>query len=164
VRPTNGWQEHRIPAFDDWNYNYSRDDGAGIDDWPPVTPCFDFASAMQTAAPPADQHKSKKVKYSRSTTQQYKENIFSSTFPLVLLRLPALLSVKRLVHLYLSECRSVSHKNLVQRGPLKQPLCTSVRHIWCCHGRTLSADAREGGERGKLQPRTPPFEATKKML
>jgi hypothetical protein len=71
--PTNG-------SFGDWNYNYSRDDGAGVDDWPPVTPCFDFASAMRTAAPPADQHKSKKVKYSRSTTQQYKENIFFKYF------------------------------------------------------------------------------------
>jgi hypothetical protein len=79
-------------------------------------------------------------------------------------RLPALLPLKRLVHLYLSECRSVSRKNLVQRGPLKQPLCTSVRHIWCYRGHTLPPDVREGGERGKLQPRAPPFEAMKKML
>jgi hypothetical protein len=62
----NGWQQHRIPAFGDWNYNYSypRDDGAGVDDWPPVTPCFDFASATRTApAPrPAAQQKCEKVK------------------------------------------------------------------------------------------------------
>jgi hypothetical protein len=59
-----GWQQHRIPAFGDWNYNYLRDD-----DWPAVTPCFDFASAMRTtAARPAAQQKSNKVRYSRSTT------------------------------------------------------------------------------------------------
>lgn len=60
-----GWQQHhRIPAFGDWNYyDYPRDDddGAGVHDhWPPVTPCFDFASAMRTttAARPAAQQKS----------------------------------------------------------------------------------------------------------
>ena len=56
-------------AFGDWSYPRD-DDGAGVHDWPPVTPCFDFASAMRTtAARPADQHRSNKVNYSRSTTQ-----------------------------------------------------------------------------------------------
>lgn len=79
-----GWQQHRIPAFGDWNYNYPHD---GVEDWPAVvTPLFDFAPARRTAARPVDQQKCNKVNYyivgvpCKQDATGFRNNIFFKFF------------------------------------------------------------------------------------